>query len=426
MTPKDIALDIVKKLASHDFAGVSSTFGAKMQSAVTKEQLASVWAQVEGASGKFTGTSDVAEHATTTNDVVVLTARFEKGEFEVTVAVAKDSHEVEGLVMRPKLTHAFAPPSYATPASFTEREVTVGAAPWALPGTLTVPKDAKGKVPGVVLVHGSGPNDRDETIGGVKPFRDIAWGLASRGIAVLRYEKRTKAHAAELGPKAADITTKEEVVDDAVLAVRLLAGDPAVDPKRTFVLGHSMGATLAPRIAVAAPEIAGLVLLAGTTRPLEDVVLEQHRYLIGRSALPEDQAKKVLDRLEQQVKNVKDPKLSPDTPTTELPIGVGARYWLDLRGYDAAAAAAAVKKPTLVLWGARDFQVRQADFARYEKAFKGRKDAVVRTLPGISHALTAAPEGAGPVSTPDEYDLDANVDPVVIDAIARFIEPTKR
>jgi len=358
--------------------------------------------------------------------VVVLTARFEKGQCDVTVAIAKVSRAIEGLVMRPKIQHAFPPPPYADRAAFTERDVTIGAAPWALPGTLTLPKDAKGKVAGVVLVHGSGPNDRDETIGGVKPFRDIAWGLASRGIAVLRYEKRTKAYAAELAPKAADLTTKQEVTDDAALAARLLAADAAVDPKRTFVLGHSMGATLAPRVVAAAPELAGMILVAGSTRPLEDVILEQHRYLLGLGAVPETQAKGILEKLERQVKNVKDPKLSPDTPASELPLGVGPRYWLDLRGYDPAAAAAALKKPTLVLWGARDFQVRQADFARYEKAFAGRKDAVLRTLPGISHTLTAAPTGAGPMSTPDEYEADANVDPSVIDAVARFVDPAKR
>ncbi len=425
-TSKEIALATIKKLVAHDFEGVTSTFGPKMQGAVTKEQLAGVWAQVEGASGNFVGTSDVVEHGTTTDDVVILTATFEKGEFEVTVAVAKDTRALDGLVMRPKIPHAFPPPAYADRAAFTEREVTVGSAPWALPGTLTVPKGAKSKVPGVVLIHGSGPNDRDETIGGVKPFRDLAWGLASRGVAVLRYEKRTRAHAAEIGPIAEDLTPKEEVVDDAVLAVRLLESDAAVDPKRTFVLGHSMGATFAPRVAVAAPEIAGLVLVAGMTRPLEDVILEQHRYLLGLGSVPQEQAKQFLEKLERQVKNVKDPKLSPATPSTDLPLGVGAKYWLDLRGYDPAAAAAAVKKPALVLWGARDFQVRQADFARYEKAFAGRKDVVLRTLPGISHALTAAPQGAPPMSTPDEYEADANVDPIVVDAIARFVDPHKR
>ncbi len=426
VTPKDITLEILKKLAAHDFDGVSASFGPKMKEAVTRDQLAGVWSQVEAASGKFEGTSDLVEHSTTTNDVVVLTARFEKGQFEVTVALAKDSRAVEGLVMRPKIAHAFSPPNYADRAAFTEREITVGAAPWALPGTLTLPKGAKGKVPGVVLVHGSGPNDRDETIGGVKPFRDLAWGLASRGIAVLRYEKRTRAYAATLGAAAADLTTKDEVTDDAVLAARLLGGDAAVDAKRTFVLGHSMGATLAPRVVAAAPEIAGLVLVAGTTRPLEDIILEQHRYLLGLGAVPEEQSKAILEKLERQVQRVKDPKLSPDTPAADLPLGVGAKYWLDLRGYDPAAAAAALKKPTLVLWGARDFQVRQADFARYERAFAGRRDSVLRTLPGISHALTAAPPGAGPMSTPDEYEADANVDSLVVDTIARFVDPTKR
>lgn len=176
----------------------------------------------------------------------------------------------------------------------------VGQGKWELPATLTMPRNAAAgePVPAVVLVHGSGPSNRDETIGPNKPFKDLAWGLASRGIAVLRYDKRTKVHgAAFTSEEAASFTVKEETIDDAVLAVKLLKTIDGIDPDRVFVVGHSLGATVGPRIAQAcnpaegssSPDedsnadadtsIAGLVMMAPTARNLADLMVEQMEYL---------------------------------------------------------------------------------------------------------------------------------------------------
>src|SRR4051794_11541515 len=161
---------------------------------------------------------------------------------------------------------------------FTEEPVVVGSGEWALPGTLTLPTGT-GPFPAVVLVHGSGPHDRDETIGPNKPFRDLAWGLAAQGVAVLRYEKRTHEHPAKLMPLKEKLTIREESVDDAVAAVALLRKQKEVDGKRIFVVGHSLGAIVAPKVAALEPAVAGIVLLAGSPRPFEDIILDQLTYL---------------------------------------------------------------------------------------------------------------------------------------------------
>jgi dienelactone hydrolase len=315
-----------------------------MKEAVDAPKLQEVWAQLEEAGGTFQGFGESEEQKGPGATMVILTAKFQKTEFDVTVAIDDKTHEIQGLLVRPKNMHPYKAPAYADPALFTEKEVKVGTGALALPAILTSPKLPEGKkAPGLVLVHGSGPADRDETIGGVKPFRDLAQGLATRGVTVLRYDKRTRAHANEVAQHIEDLTPKEEVIDDAAFAVRLLASEPTVDAKRIFVLGHSLGATFAPRIAQAAPEVAGLVLLAGTTRPLEDVILEQHKYILEAKKVPDTTKNAMLADLERQVKNVKDPKLSPATPPQDLPLGIGARYWLVLKGYDPAAAAAALK-----------------------------------------------------------------------------------
>ena len=141
-----------------------------------------------------------------------------------------------------------------------------------------MPKGA-GPFPAAILVQGSGPQDRDETFGPNAPFRDLAWGLASDGIAVLRYDKRTHAYGTQM---AADpnITVREETTDDAVRAVDLLRSTPLVDPARVFLVGHSLGAYLAPRIAAqAAGRLDGIAMLEAPSTALPQLIVMQEEYL---------------------------------------------------------------------------------------------------------------------------------------------------
>lgn len=167
-------------------------------------------------------------------------------------------------------------PRVTRPAGLMERELKVGVEAFPLPATFTAPA-GKWPWPLLVLVHGSGPQDRDESFGPTKPFQDLAWGLAAKGVAVLRYDKRTAVFGAKSAPDPARLTVKEEVVEDAATIVAQAKALPGVDPARVFVLGHSLGGYLMPRILRAAPSVAGCVILAGSARPLEDLVLEQVR-----------------------------------------------------------------------------------------------------------------------------------------------------
>ncbi len=185
-----------------------------------------------------------------------------------------------------------------------------------LPGTLTIPKD-NGPFPAIVLVHGSGPNDRDETIGPNKPFRDLAWGLASRGIAVLRYEKRTKVYGLKLSQDkklAASLTVNEETIDDAISAVGLLRTIDKIDSQKIFVLGHSLGGMMIPRIASRNPRVAGFIIMAGTTGKIEEAILEQTRYIFSLQGILTEEARKKLKELEELVAKVKALKETGNNP----------------------------------------------------------------------------------------------------------------
>jgi dienelactone hydrolase len=291
-----------------------------------------------------------------------------------------------------------------------EREVIVGSGEWALPGTLTLPASGTGPFPAIVLVHGSGPHDRDETVGGTKVFRDLAGGLAARGVAVLRYEKRTKAHGARL--KDAEVTVKEEVVDDALAALALVRSQPEVDAKRVALLGHSLGGMLAPRIAAADPGLAGIAIVAGNARPLHVLALEQLDHLVSTGSATKEQTAAMRAELEKV--GALDPA-KPPAAGTRL-VGAPAAYWLDLAGYDPAATAHGLGVPVLVLAGGRDYQVGPKDFEVWKSALAALPNATFRLFPKLNHLLV---EGDGP-STPAEYERSGHVAAEVVEAVAAW------
>ncbi len=297
-------------------------------------------------------------------------------------------------------------PEYSQPSAFKERDVTVGEGEWKLPGTLTVPVGA-GPFPAVVLVHGSGPNDRDETVGGVKVFKDLAEGLASKGVVVLRYEKRTQQYRARAA-SIPNFTVQEETVEDAAKAIALLRSQPEVNGSKIFLVGHSLGAYVAPRIAEQDGKLAGMVLLAGNVRPLEDLLVEQAEYLgVKGDALERSKG------LQAKVK-----KLETGDEGSPALGGVPVTYWLDLKGYDPAAAAKKLGIPMLILQGERDSQVTMTDFGLWKAGVGSAKGVTMKSYPALNHLFVAG-EGK---SLPAEYNKPGHVAPAVVDDIAKFVK----
>jgi len=270
-------------------------------------------------------------------------------------------------------------PAPAGPASGArrDREVPVGTAPWALPGTLSMPA-GPGPFPAVVLVQGSGPADRDETIGQVKPFRDIARYLAARGIAVLRYDKRTlvyaKASAADPS-LVAGLTTRGATTDDAEAGVDLLPRTPQVDPRRLFVAGHSLGGGLAPRIVADRPVVRGYASLEGFARQLQDILVDQIEHLAGPSPSPAQAA--AIAQATAWAAEVSAGDLPLDMPRTQWPFGIEPAYWNDLRGYHPAPAGAALAQPVLVMQGDNAYPVAMAEFRPWQAAPASRSPSLI-------------------------------------------------
>lgn len=287
----------------------------------------------------------------------------------------------------------------ATSAS-NEQEIIIQAdnAP-QLPGrlSLSVSRESqkREKVPVVILVHGSGPNDMNESIGGNMPFKDLADGLSQRGIAVIRYDKRTKVAPQWFATEGHPVNYDTETVDDALAAIRLAKTLPEIDPARIYVLGHSLGAQLAPRIAERSGEVRGLILLAGNTRKMKEAIREQLTYL----GVPADS----LDAKVEQL-------MAPLT-----------QEYLDFdEAYSPLTTAARLTLPMLILQGERDYQVTIADFARWKQTLAGRANVTTKSYPSLNHLFFTG-EGK---CLPQEYMLPGqHVAPEVIDDIARFVLP---
>ena len=411
-TTEDLAIDIVTLLMNKNYTGVYSYFDSSITSQITVEQFQSSWEQqIIVPDGNIT--KIVKSRLTNESGylVVYVTCNFTRQNVLDVKIVFNSQNGVMGLLIVPAQgTYQYTPPSYVNLSGFTEMNISVDSSgQWKLPASLTVPKGA-GPFPAVVLVHGSGPNDRDESIGPNKPFKDIAWGLASKGIVVLRYEKRTKQYPEQIAT-ILNFTVQDETIDDAIAAVNTLNESSFVDHSRIFTLGHSLGGMLAPRIGVQDHRIAGLMILAGPTRHLEDLMLEQTRYLANLSGLNQSEQ---LASLEQLVIKVKMLNIS----LGEDILGAPKAYWADLATYDPVVTAESLHVPLLILQGKRDYQVTMTDFARWNETFFGNTSVTLKTYPTLNHLFIT---GTG-VPTNIEYSVEGHVAEEVVVDIATWVK----
>ena len=391
---------VLDMLLAKQYDAVYAMFGADMKRAVPLDAFKKTGTQLEQL-GPPVNIGAPALKTAGNNTVVTVPVKFKSIELQFGVSWAA-SGEIAGCwftAPQQAPVSATPRPPYSNPAAFTETVVSIGQDPWKLPGTLSLPK-GKGPFPAVVLVHGSGPNDRDETVGPVKVFRDLAEGLASKGIAVLRYDKRTRVY-----PQSArelNFTMNQETVDDALSAAAFLRTRSEIDPAHVYVLGHSQGGYMMPRILKRDPKLAGGIVIAGNVRPIEELIVEQATYIASlQGSIPEAQQREL-----EQLK--KDPAQLLRLPPS---------YMDDLKGYNPAAEAAKLTAPMLILQGERDYQVSMKDFNLWRNALGGRANVQFQSYPKLNHLFLAG-EGK---STPAEYSHGGNVDAAVVTDITNWI-----
>ena len=249
----------------------------------------------------------------------------------------------------------------------------------------------------------------------IKPYRDLAWGLAQQGITVLRYDKRTRVAPMWFAGKA--FTLYDETVDDAVSALAMLRAQPEVRAERTYMIGHSLGGMAAPRIAKTDGKLAGIILLAGATRAsVVEQVERQLAYIQSVSGPDSNKVKAQREQLAPLLAKIR--ALTPaDSSNTQILLGAPARYYLDLASYDPASAMREFRRPLLVLQGLRDYQVTPEQLEDWLRVVGPRQDLTVKRYQGLNHLFL---RGEGPPS-PADYSREGHVDSQVILDIAEWI-----
>lgn len=418
---QDPADQFLQELLSGNGDKAAQYVSEPLAKAIPSAVLGQIWNNYELIFGKGQQVGK-KEYTTSVHRNVTYSFTAANAPFDLTLRLTLDG-QIDDLFIAASSASTYQKPTYDNPATYTEQEITVGQGIYALPGTLTLPV-GEGPFPAVVLVHGSGTHDRNSTIGGAKPFRDLAVGLASQGIAVLRYDKITYEHTFKISmqPK---FTLKNESVDDALLAVQLLADNPHIESSQIFVAAHSQGGFAMPLMIENDKNhnIAGTILLSAPSSKFTSVLVEQQGELIkrvkqlGLDATPYEQQAAQWTAI---TSIVDDPKYSVDNIPNQFPLQP-AYWWFEQKNYVPSELAKEQSGPLLILQGENDWQVTTKQFEGWKEALKDRKDTEFKSYPKVTHLLS---EYDG-ISIGSEYVQPSNVSKIIIDDIVRWINKTK-
>ncbi|MBS0381139.1 MAG: alpha/beta fold hydrolase [Proteobacteria bacterium] len=398
-----------------DYAAVGKHFAPELVQGLPPAKLKQTWGQIEGLVGAYQSHGPARQQVVQGKPAVVVPVQFARGALDFVTACDADQRLSAFYLLEPSAVAAASPAtSQVLPDGARVEPLDVPSPDGPLRGALTLPA-GKGPFPAVVLVSGSGANDMDETVEGNKPFKDIAEGLAQAGVASLRYDKRTLDHALKAAANP-DFTIDDEVTDDALSALHLLTQQQAIDPQRVFVLGHSLGAQMAPRIAQRDPQLAGVIMLAAPARPILDVIAAQQREQGERTHQGQAEIAGMVAKTEAE--KVLLAKADPAHPPQGRFAGMPQAYWLSWQNVDQVAAAKSLTLPILILQGGNDFQISPAlDFDAWKQALAGKPNVTFHLFPGLSHLFMP-----GPTRSPTDYAKPAHVDPAVIATIASWIK----
>lgn len=423
---EQIATSFITALTNEKWDEAYALLNENLKKHMTQQELSYIWqakTSVFGKNGKQISVKKV-RNAVHTN--IVMTYEGEISPMEVTVNL-----DETGRVDDFFIPFYYSPPSqykkptYEKEENYIEQQVKIGEGELALPGTLTIPQ-GKGPFPAIVLVHGSGPNDQDESLNSTKAFRDMAVGLANEGIAVLRYEKVTREHHLKTGfsPK---FTLQEETIQDAINAVQLLHTLPEVSDQ-IYVLGHSQGGYAMPRILEMDKNklIKGGLIVSGPSGKFQDLMLKQQKDGLERAkkqGLPPEQLEAAEANLafwEQQIALINNPAYSKDNIPKEFQLP-NAYWWYELRDYVPTNLAAKQNVPLFIMQGGKDLQVPPSDLQDWKNALSKRKNISYKMYPDLIHLLVNY-KGEPDLS---EYAIPANVPIEVIKDIGNWVKGEK-
>ena len=396
-----------------NFEEAHGFFDESVKGQITPDELKLFWLRLGNSMGTYESVDGAKNSIKGDYFQVILTCGFSKGTQTFTFVFNK-SEKLLGFFVTPVAADAeYAAPAYADTTLYKETEINIKFEEGQMAGVFTSPKNAS-NFPVVIMVHGSGPSDMDETGGPNKPFKDLAAGLAAKGIGSIRYVKRSMVYP-RIFNKA--FTVKEEVIDDALSAINLANTLPGVNKGQIYLLGHSLGGMLAPRIATLAPSLNGIILAAAPARKLSDLILEQNTFFYKSSGDTSAAGKKQFLESSIEIDKSRLLKLGDIAPDSVI-LGAPATYWIDLNNHDQLATSKKIKNRILILQGGNDFQVSVQDFNIWRTTLASNKNASFKLYPDLNHLLSTQKEKG----TGAQYRIPANVNADLINDISIWIK----
>lgn len=371
------------------------------------EQMKAAAASYDANYGKIMGVLSVEENQQGAYYIATYYTQFEKGYLNVNIVLDADKKVAQFLAQPAAAPDSVA--SYVNKGAFQEVDITVGDDTWKLPGKLTVPA-GKESFPIMVLIGGSGPTDMDGTMGPNKTYRDIAWGLATNGIATIRYSKRPAIYGKDMGQTETEFI-KYEYVDDALAAINLAASIPGVS--NIYFAGHSLGGTVSPNIAKMDDRVNGLIMLAGGARRFAQISIDQNKYIAPIYGITEEQLQQTIAFF-QSILNKELPA------STEIQPGLPVAYYYDLDNYISLEKLEGYEKPVLVIQGEEDFQATmEGDFLPLKEKFGNQENFSFVSFPAMNHLFMKTEVGV--FHTTEEYMVPDFVDEAVITTLSDWI-----
>lgn len=408
------ANDFFDLMKSEKFNDAYAFFDDTLKTKLPENKLQELWGNIIEKYGAVESLEATESKAQGQFFAVTVEGKFKNSDQNFLLGFNKQQ-KIVGIFVAPKRTSlTYTLPSYADTSLYVEKPMYIGADKDQLAAILTIPKNIK-NFPIVVFVHGSGPGDMDETIGPNKPFKDLATGLASKGIASLRYVKRTLVYPNEF---SGAFTVDKETVNDALTAIDSAAVVKGANRDGVYIFGHSLGGMLAPRIATRSGKLAGIILAAAPARELADLIAEQTR---SQFELAKDTTTVGKTRLASSLREIEKGKIAklgnmkPDSNVLGLPVS----YWIDLNNYNQIEVAKKLSKTRILIFqGGNDFQVSKTDFDLWDKNLNKRKNVTLKFYPELNHLLSKQ-TGKG---TTAQYEIPASVDGTLVDDIAKWIK----
>ena len=413
------AIMVSDALLSGNYASVTEKFDKTMSNALDAKALEEGWLATVAMLGDYEKRGEIVSEAVQGYYAIIITEEFSLQNLNVRVVYDK-----EGKIAGLQMTFAQKDTDYTATESewYIEKEIILAAdESMPLSGFLTLPKHVE-KPPVVILVHGSGTSDRNESIYENTPFQDIAHALAEKRIATLRYDKRHFVYPEQATQLGANLTLREEVLDDVRAAVEFLRENEDVDAERIFVLGHSLGGMLTPAIAYENEGLAGVISMAGSLRPLYEIVYDQNQEVIA-TYQDVELSKEMRETLNGQIAQIESDIviLRGDysaLKNEDVLLGISAGYWKSLREYEGMNFINELSLPMLILQGSADFQVyADRDYILWQQTLRNRENVHFALFEGLNHLMMPT-QGKRDVS---EYATKSTVSNDVIIAIADFI-----